>query len=47
MNVDWSPFFTGFWIILIIGVLSGVFAEPLNRIIERVEEKASGRTAPN
>ncbi len=44
MTVDWGPFYTTLIIVGLIGVLAGIFSGPLNRIIEKVEEKASGRT---
>ncbi|MEW5897812.1 MAG: hypothetical protein AB1652_01390 [Bacillota bacterium] len=43
MTVDWGPFYAALIIVGLIGVLAGIFAGPLNRVIEKVEEKASGR----
>ena len=44
MTIDWSPFYIALLIVGGIGVLAGIFAGPLNSIINKVEEKASGRT---
>ncbi|WP_165859288.1 hypothetical protein [Desulfofundulus salinus] len=40
--VDWTAFYAGMAIILGVGVLAAIFAGPISRIMEKVEEKASG-----
>ncbi|MEW6276873.1 MAG: hypothetical protein AB1523_02285 [Bacillota bacterium] len=44
MPVDWSPFYAALLVVGLLGALAGIFARPINRIMEKVEEKASGRT---
>ncbi len=39
---DWTAFYAGMAIIGAIGVLAAIFAGPINRVMEKVEEKASG-----
>ncbi|MCS5695748.1 MULTISPECIES: hypothetical protein [Desulfofundulus] len=41
---DWSIFYAGMAIVLGIGVLAAIFAGPVEQVMEKVEEKASGRT---
>lgn len=44
MTIDWGPFYTGLIIFGLIAALAGIFSGPLNRVMEKVEEKASGRS---
>ncbi|WP_156896655.1 hypothetical protein [Desulfovirgula thermocuniculi] len=39
---DWTAFYAGLAIVLGIGIVSAVFGQPIARIMEKVEEKASG-----
>lgn len=40
--VDWTAFYIGMAVVLGIGIISAVFAQPIARVMEKVEEKASG-----
>lgn len=42
MFENMSAFYTGVFIFLIVAVLSGIFAQPLNSAIAEVEKQGSG-----
>jgi F0F1-type ATP synthase membrane subunit b/b' len=44
MLSNWNFFYCAFIFILILGILAGIFADPIKNVMEDLETKASGRS---
>jgi len=42
---NWNFFYSTFVLVLILGILAGIFSNPINKIMKSLESKASGRNA--